>query len=164
MTFQLLPATLADAPLLTAICLVAKQGVGYRDDWMALWSEELTVSADYVRQHWVRKAVDAAGRSHGFAGMRLADDGVAELDYLFILPGSQRLGLGQQLLEAALAAARDSDCRLLSLYAEPAAEAFYRRLGASVLEIVPVPMPDAPERVLPRMAWQLQNSAQGNLK
>ena len=164
MTFQLLPAVVDDAPLLTAICLVAKQAVGYRDDWMALWSEDLTVTADYVRHHWVRKAVDGMGRSHGFVGMKYEADGMAELDYLFILPGSQRLGLGQQLLEASLDAARAHGCRTLSLYAEPSAESFYLRLGASVQSIIPVPMPDAPERVLPRMAWQLQNSAQGNLK
>jgi GNAT superfamily N-acetyltransferase len=164
MTFQLLPAAVDDAPLLSAIALVAKQGVGYPDGWMASWSEELTVTADYVRHHWIRKAVDEFGRSHGFIGMQRAADGAADVDYLFILPASQRLGLGRQLLAAALDAAREQGCRTVRLSAEPSAESFYRRLGASVQSIIPVPMPGAPERVLPRMAWQLQDTAQGNLK
>ncbi len=54
---DVLPALAEDAPLLSEICVAAKEYWGYPEEWMGKWSHLLTVTPGYIQDHSVYKAV-----------------------------------------------------------------------------------------------------------
>jgi ribosomal protein S18 acetylase RimI-like enzyme len=77
----------------------------------------------------VRVAVDAAGRRLGFSVVLPVEDGMCELDDLFVEPDSMGLGVGRLLVEDVAARAAAEGARLLNVIANPRAVGFYERLG-----------------------------------
>jgi ribosomal protein S18 acetylase RimI-like enzyme len=71
------------------------------------------------------------GRIAGFAVV-LDQDGVAELDGLFIEPELWRQGIGTALVEEAVHAARNRGLSLMTVVANPSAKEFYERCGFRV--------------------------------
>jgi GNAT superfamily N-acetyltransferase len=67
----------------------------------------------------------------GFAAI-LDDHGRAELDGLFVEPALWRRGVGSALIEAATHEARRRGLSLLTVVANPAAEAFYSSCGFTI--------------------------------
>jgi ribosomal protein S18 acetylase RimI-like enzyme len=78
-------------------------------------------------------ALDAAGAALGCVGLRpLAEDGVCEMKRLYVRPPGRRLGVGNRLVAAIIAAAEErgyAEMRLDSLPSMTAAVALYRRFG-----------------------------------
>lgn len=164
MACPLVRALPEDAPLLSAIARVAKQSVGYPDAWMACWVEALTVPRAALAAGLGWKAVDARGVCCGF--VCLAEGGVTGewvVDFLFVLPGVQRQGLGRKRLARARDEALQRGAHRLVLDADPTAEAFYLSQGAKREGATPAPMPGQPARHLPRLAWPFKTQAQGKL-
>jgi ribosomal protein S18 acetylase RimI-like enzyme len=78
-------------------------------------------------------ALEAAGAALGCVGLRpLSDDGVCEMKRLYVRPAGRRLGVGNRLVAAIIAAAEErgyAEMRLDSLPSMTAAIALYRRFG-----------------------------------
>ena len=71
------------------------------------------------------------GRIAGFAVI-LDQDGMAELDGLFVAPESWRQGVGSALIEEAVHDARSRGLTLMTVVANPGAREFYERCGFTV--------------------------------
>jgi GNAT superfamily N-acetyltransferase len=123
-------AEASDAGELTRIAHDAKRHWGYSDDWIAQWTSALTVSDDYIVRHDV--FVGEIDREvAGFYALIL-ENGLWQLDHLWVQPSSMGHGLGRQLFEHAVAHLhRLAPGAVLGIEADPNAEAFYRHMGAT---------------------------------
>lgn len=142
-----------EAGALTALARRAKASWNYPPAWLAQWEAELAFDAPYVSAHRVRVA-EVGDALAGVLALEERREGW-EIERLWVDPAAQGLGVGRALVDDALAHAgreRRGDVRVLS---DPHAESFYRRLGATRIGDVPAPMPDAPDRVLPKLVFRL---------
>ena len=154
---QVRAAVGADAQALTELAFRAKAHWQYPKEWMEAWRSELTVTAEYIAQHRVVAAHEGS-RIVAFYGIEFRDK-TALLEHLWVDPAETGTGLGRRLFRLACDDARDHGCVLVELVADPNAEGFYLRQGASrvgevVGEVLGVP------RVLPRMRMVLSGERQ----
>jgi GNAT superfamily N-acetyltransferase len=99
----------------------------YREQ-LAAHPEVFEMPQAFIDNGWVRVAVDAAGRSIGFAVVIPSDDRAHELDGLFVEPAEMRRGVGRALIEDAAERARSRGAIALEVTAGPA-RPFYERAG-----------------------------------
>jgi N-acetylglutamate synthase-like GNAT family acetyltransferase len=76
---------------------------------------------------------EAEGGVLGFAAVVPREDGNAELDALFVEPGSWRRGVGRRLVERCSALARSLGATSLHVVGNPHAEGFYTACGFELL-------------------------------
>jgi GNAT superfamily N-acetyltransferase len=114
---------------LTELCLCSKAHWGYAPETMAKWHDDLRVTADTLRMGPLA-VLRHEDRLVGMVQV-IADDTHAELERLFVAPTHLRQGFGTVLLHWAVDAARANGVATLVIESEPAAEGFYRRLGAT---------------------------------
>jgi predicted N-acetyltransferase YhbS len=86
--------------------------------------------------------------------LELAGD-KASIEHVWISPRCHRQGVGRALVNRALAAAARAGAGEVEVLSDPFAEMFYVKLGARRLDAVPAPMPGAPGRTVPRLAFVL---------
>ncbi|WP_408897382.1 GNAT family N-acetyltransferase [Nocardioides sp. R1-1] len=148
---RLRPARAGEAALLSALALRSKAHWGYDAGFLDACRDELTLRDDELAE---RRTVVAEvdGHLHGFATLEGAPP-VGELGMLFVDPVAIGRGLGAALLTHQLEAARGAGFRLLTLDADPNAEAFYLAHGAR--RVGGVPSGSVPGRVLPRLEVDL---------
>ena len=142
----------ADAPALTDLALRSKRSNGHDDAFVEACREELTVTAEDLREGecWVADE----GGARGFAMLRPGcPDGVGEVHALFVEPDRQRTGIGRALWDRLVERARARGFTELRLDADPAAVPFYRSVGLET--IGESPSGSIPGRMLPRMAGRL---------
>jgi len=155
------PATEKDAEALTALAMVSKRSNGYDDAFMTACVEELRVTPAMLEAHAYWVAED--DRPCGFIGLRVGsgeatgDSAAGEIAALYVHPDRQGRGVGRLLWTAMEREARAMGIRSLRLDADPAAEAFYRRLG--LVTTGTAPSGSIPGRMLPHMRIDL--SAKG---
>ncbi|MEP3046213.1 MAG: GNAT family N-acetyltransferase [Roseibium sp.] len=131
-------ARLDELDALTELCMRSKQSNGYDDGFMAACREELTVRECWVHETdlWVAEAGD--DKPLGCIQLELSEDRTeGELATCFIDPDQQGRGVGRLLFDELMAKARDLDLKRIYLDADPSAEAFYERLGFTVIGRVP---------------------------
>ena len=144
----------SDAHELTSIAFAAKRAWDYPEEWIGLWSDELTVDAGYVETNWVLSAT-AESRIVGWCAVS-EERGEYWLDYCWVLPAVAGKGIGRSLVRHALGYAADSHARSLRVISDPNAEAFYRRLGFRLIG----DYPSRPEgRRLPLLEANVANAA-----
>jgi hypothetical protein len=124
-----------DASILTRIAFAGKAHWGYPDRWMERWREDLTITPEYVHQNEVHVAI-AEGGPAGFYAL-VGEGRRVELEHLWVLP--ERMGKG------------------VGIEADPNAEGFYKRMGASHVGEIVYEI-DGRERVLPLLAMYLYRS------
>lgn len=117
----------ADASELTRIAFAAKRHWNYPEEWIALWSDELSVEPAYVESHWVLAAL-ADSRIVGWCAV-LGERSDYWLDYCWVLPAVAGNGIGHALVQRAVAHAGQLRARTLKVVSDPNAEGFYRRMG-----------------------------------
>jgi ribosomal protein S18 acetylase RimI-like enzyme len=139
----------SEADVLTRVAHEAKASVGYLPSWIAEWRAELTLTPEYVAREHVFVA-DAGHSIAGLASLEMSEGG-AILEHVWVAPGCQRQGVGQALVQHALAEAARAGYESVQVTADPTAVGFYRHLGAVLTNGVPAPMPGEPDRRLPRM-------------
>lgn len=137
-----------DAAVLAELAVAAKRSWGYPDEWMLAWSRSLTIDAEVISTMRVHLAEDAEGEILGFYALAGSGRSV-QLEHLWVQPGQMGRGVGRALVEHALAAAALAGAQELVIESDPNAEAFYRRMGAVRVGMIPAPMPGAPSRTLP---------------
>jgi len=143
----------AEASILSALALRSKAHWGYDADFLAACRDDLILSADDVATSmvYVRDGVNTA---LGFYRLVLQDDGMAELDALFVEPAAMGQGVGKRLWRHAVATATKLGCSEIVLQSDPQAKGFYLAMGAQHAgESESTVMPG---RMLPLMRFQLR--------
>src|SRR5262245_16823724 len=115
------PAAPPEAEALTALALASKRHWGYPQSWLEAWRELLTITPDYLAANVVGCAEDGTGRVVGFYALE-QDGSRLRLESLFLAPSHIGCGLGRQLFEHAVQAARVLGASELLIEADPNAE------------------------------------------
>lgn len=148
-------ARVDEADTLSALCHRSKRHWGYDDAFMALSAPSLMVRADAIADGrvFVAAFADEPARLLGVAELAPMDNGLIDLDKLFVDPPAIGQGAGALLFLRAALAARQSGARTLTILADPNAAAFYQRMGARFRRMAPS---DAiPGRELPFYGFDL---------
>jgi GNAT superfamily N-acetyltransferase len=148
-------ARLDEAEQLTQLALRSKASWRYSQEFMAACRDELTLTAARLAAWdvWVAEVDDMLA---GMIALRLEPDTAkAEIEDFFVEPALQGRGIGTALTGAALTACRLKDVKLVSVDADPNAEAVYRRFGFR--SISRSPSGSIPGRTLPRMELHLSS-------
>ena len=122
-----------DAPKLTDIALTAKRHWGYPEEWIALWTEGLTISSAYILQNQVFTTVHE-GKIIAFTALIQREDAY-EIEHLWVLPEYTGLGIGQKLvlhLKSILFTLNTAGLKVI-VVSDPNAVGFYQKMGATIV-------------------------------
>ena len=142
-----------DADALTHIAFAAKGHWGYPERWMERWREGLIITPDFIRHNEVHVAT-VEGEPAGFYAL-VGRGQRRELEHLWVLPERMGVGLGRALFDHALNRAAALGAEKLGIEADPNAEGFYLRMGATRVGEIVYEL-DGGERVLPLLALDLR--------
>ncbi len=123
-----------EAAVLSAIAWRSKAHWGYDDAFMRACRDELTVSAESLKdssEYWQLAEVD--GRIAGFIGVVPESTDTAEIEALFVEPEFIGGGIGRHLLLAATDAAKARGYTVLVIQSDPDAAGFYEKMGAKLV-------------------------------
>lgn len=137
-----------EAEVLTTIALEAKRYWGYPEHWIQHWEADLTVSADFIREHQVYVA-EVDGEIRGFYAL-CVNGAIAELEHLWVTPECIGSGIGKELFLDAMERAAGLAVRGVEISSDPNAVGFYERMGARQIGEVDSPI-DGQTRKLPRL-------------
>ena len=141
------PARGDEAALLTELALRSKGYWGYDDAFLAACRDELRIEA--ARCDGVHVIVaERDGEVVGYYQLA-GEPPRGELADLFVDPPVIGLGIGRALLADALGRARHLGHELLTIDADPSAEAFYVHAGAA--RVGAIASGSIPGRMLPRL-------------
>ena len=126
---QIVRAKPEDADALTEIAHAAKRHWNYPERWIEAWRDILTMRPEFIAANLAFCAMDD-DNVVGFYVLTTESDGV-RLDHLWIIPAAMRRGIGRALFEHATAQARNSGFDSIKIEADPNAEGFYKRMGAT---------------------------------
>lgn len=135
MNWQLREACVDDAQKLSELALRSKAVWGYSEEFLEACRAELRVApTDISHADWPCIVAISKNpleqRLIGFYLLRTTSALVAELDALFVEPGSLGQGMGRRLLEHALNVLRVHRFKSLEIQSDPGAVGFYERMGA----------------------------------
>jgi GNAT superfamily N-acetyltransferase len=142
-----------EAGVLSALALRSKAHWGYDADFLAACRDELTLTAEDITTSAVY-VCDGSSAPAGFYRLLLQDDGVAELDALFVEPAAMGQGVGKRLWRHAVATAAKMGCWEIVLQSDPQAEGFYLAMGAQRAGVSESTV--MPGRLLPLMRFRLR--------
>ncbi|MDP6952289.1 MAG: GNAT family N-acetyltransferase [Alphaproteobacteria bacterium] len=142
------PARHDEGRLLSAMALRSKGHWGYDADFLDACRDELTVSlAETVRVH------DDGEGPDGFYQLSV-EDGMAEVDMLFVAPGAIGKGVGRALWSDLTDHARRAGAETLRVDSDPHAEGFYRAMGCRPAGRTA--SASIPGRTLPRLSLRVR--------
>ena len=152
MDIQIRRAKPEDADTLTSIAHAAKRHWGYSENWIEHWKDDLTITPEFIIRN--ETFVATIGEEIvGCCAIVLNDSG-AELEHMWIKPERMGAGVGRTLLLYAKDRAAKLNVSALELSADPNAEGFYQRMGATRIGEVRSEIEGQP-RVLPRMRIEI---------
>jgi N-acetylglutamate synthase-like GNAT family acetyltransferase len=152
MGIQIRRARPEEADTLTKLAHVAKRHWGYPEDWIEHWKDDLTITREFI----IRNETFVATIGEEIVGCCaiVLNDSLAELEHMWIKPEHMGAGVGRTLLLHAKHRAVNLKVSALELSADPNAEGFYRRMGATRIGEVRSEIEGQP-RVLPRMRIEI---------
>lgn len=121
-------ASIHDSEDLTEITKKSKAYWGYSDEQIALWSEVLTITKEYMETSSIYKLVVDA-KIIGYYSFIYENKHTVKLDNLFVLPDFIGKGFGKILLDDFLLHINDKGIKKVILQSDPNAEMFYKRFG-----------------------------------
>jgi len=140
-------ASVDEAATLTRLARASKASWGYPEAWLREWGDELTITAEWIRDNTAFVA-ERQGQLVGMVGVGEGGSG-PELAHLWIAPDCQGHGLGRILVDRARGVAIARRWPSLRILSDPYARPFYEHLGAVHVGEVPAPAEGAPNRTLP---------------
>ncbi|EAQ14484.1 MULTISPECIES: GNAT family N-acetyltransferase [Maritimibacter] len=143
------PARPDDLATLGDVAMRSKAHWGYDADFLEACREELSPTAADLGPGLMTWE-DEAPRAVAHVVMA---GGVAELYLLFVAPEAMGQGIGRDLFGWACDYARGEGAERLGLDADPYATPFYEKMGC--VQVGEVPSATWPDRMLPRMEYQL---------
>jgi GNAT superfamily N-acetyltransferase len=123
---RLRPASPRDDRRLRAVAEESKSHWGYEPERVREWAAGLDLS----REIWV---AERDGELVAWAAVLAPEEGVCELDDLWVAPDAIGSGIGTALFRHAQARARELGAHALRWEAEPNAVGFYERMGAAAV-------------------------------
>ena len=132
---QVLTAEIADCPTLTKISKAAKAYWGYTQEWLDLWEEDLTITPQLMEKDRIYKLVKG-DEILGFCVIS-EQEGVLEIEHLWIRPEHIGKGLGKFLLQKVLDQVITKSHVTLSVIADPNATGFYEKFGLKTVKYIP---------------------------
>jgi GNAT superfamily N-acetyltransferase len=157
MDIRVIRARPEQAERLTQIAHAAKTYWGYPSQWIELWHNQLTITRQFILQNEVYAAVDDDEAILGFyalsgGGARMV------LEHLWVQPRSLQGGVGRKLFAHAVALAAEQGAEQIEIEADPNAEGFYQKMGATTVGEVTYELEGLP-RSLPLMVYPLRPGA-----
>jgi len=141
-----------EADALTELAHAAKRYWGYPENWIERWRQALTITPDFIANNEMFVAI-SGDEIVGCCALVISDS-VAELEHMWIKPEHMGAGVGRTLFLHAKDRAVNLKVSALELSADPNAEGFYQRMGATRIGEVRSEIERQP-RVLPRMRIEL---------
>jgi len=141
-----------EAGVLTELAHTAKRYWGYPENWIEHWKEDLTITEDFIAGNEAYVAM-IGDEMAGCCALVLGE-AQAQLEHMWIKPERIGTGVGKALFMHVKNRARDLNVPELEISADPNAEGFYQRMGATRVGEVRSEIEGQP-RVLPRMAVSL---------
>ncbi len=144
---------ISDAQQLTTLTLASKSYWGYTPEQIKAWTDDLTITSEYIQSHQVIKLQN----DHtilGYYSTYESSPGQIKLDNLFILPSHIGKGLGKTLLHHCIQKARQLGFQSIELDADPHAESFYHHFGFETIDQIPTSIPG---RFLPVMVLNISS-------
>ena len=154
MTVTVCRARPDEAAVLTDLSIRSKASNGYDAAFMDACRDELTVTPERMRAatYWIALA---EAEPCGCVALGMDEGGTSgEVNAFFVDPGWQRRGVGLLLWQALRTEAKARGLIRLHLAADPAAVAFYERLG--FVTIGAIPSGSIEGRTLPHMTLALK--------
>jgi GNAT superfamily N-acetyltransferase len=121
----------------------AREHWSYSPEFMAWEPEALEVPPEFIT-HAITNVLEYQGRIIGFYVLR-GNGAEMELSRMFVEPDGIGTGCGRRLWEHAVEIARGRGVQVITLDADPNAEPFYQRMGATTVgehDWTPPMMPD----------------------
>lgn len=143
------PARCDEAPSLAELAWAAKAFWHYPRAQLEAWREALSPTAASIAKH-PTTVIEVGGTLAAFCQLRLGAPS-ADLEHLWVHPRHIGQGLGGALLSHALQHLAANGTAVLHIDADPHAEAFYRRRGATRVGAIPAPIKGHPDRVRPQL-------------
>ena len=142
------PAARSDIEILTDLAMRSKASHGYDAAFMAQCREELAIVEKTLseRDVWV---AEAQGKIVGFFALEFPEEGVSEVNPIFVEPDLQKGGVGRALWRKLEERARFAGARAIGLDSDPNAVGFYEKMGCTVIGWSP--SNSIPGRMLPRI-------------
>src|SRR5712691_2450636 len=137
-----------EADALTELAHAAKRYWGYPENWIERWRQALTITPDFIANNEMFVAI-SGDEIVGCCALVISDS-VAELEHMRIKPEHMGARVGRALFLHAKRRAAKQRVPTLALSADPNAEGFYQRMGATRIGEVRSEIEGKP-RVLPRM-------------
>jgi GNAT superfamily N-acetyltransferase len=153
--FSIRDAVSSDAATLTTICFRSKSHWGYPQEYIDLWTDELTITTQMIESFHSFVAIDKTTKMLGFCLLK-TEQLKAEIEALYIDPDAMGQGLGRLLLNHAFEKARHSGCTSAQLASDPNALTFYQYMGG--VQIDEWPSDVIPGRALPVLRFELNTS------
>jgi N-acetylglutamate synthase-like GNAT family acetyltransferase len=153
MDIQIRRARPDEADVLTEIARAAKRHWGYPENWIEHWQDDLTITPDFITANEMYVAL--AGEEIAGCCALVMRDSLAELEHMWIRPAHMGNGVGRTLFKQIVERATQLKATSLELSADPNAEGFYQRMGATRIGEVRSEIEGQP-RVLPRMSVNLE--------
>ncbi len=148
MNLQIRRAKPEEADILTEIAHAAKRHWGYPENWIQHWKADLTITPEFIKDNEMYVAMNGAEIA-GCCAIAFSDS-LAELEHMWIRPEHIGTGVGRALFLHVKERAANLEIPVLELSADPNAEGFYERMGATRIGEVRSESEGQP-RVLPRM-------------
>src|SRR5258706_77013 len=147
MNVQIRRAKPEEAGILTEIAHAAKRHWGYPENWIQHWKAGLKITPEFIAENEMYVAMNGAEIA-GCCAISFSES-IAELEHMWIRPEHIGTGVGRALFLHVKK--RTADLKIpLELSADPNAEGFYERMGATRIGEVRSEIEGQP-RVLPRM-------------
>jgi N-acetylglutamate synthase-like GNAT family acetyltransferase len=140
-----------EAGALTALIRESKRHWGYDESLMSLWSDELSLTPEFIRGNPVYMA-EVHGVAAGVYAL-VRERGLASLEHMWVHPEATSRGVGRQLFGHAVETAGRMGVDEIEIVSDPNAEGFYRRMGARRDGAVPS---RPPGRELPRLVYRIR--------
>ncbi len=154
MDIQIRRALPDEAAVLTEIAHAAKRHWGYPEKWIEHWKDDLTITPDFIASNEMYVAV--TGEEIAGCCALVMRDSLAELEHMWIRPEHMGNGVGRALFQQIVERATTQNAKVVELSADPNAEGFYQRMGATRIGEVRSEIEGQP-RVLPRMSVDLES-------
>jgi GNAT superfamily N-acetyltransferase len=147
-------ATVNEQRELTQLCVRATMCSGYDEAFIDRVMPGLTITVPLIAGGCVQVAERGPGEVVGVVTVTTTSlQGIALLYGIYVDPAHWRCGVGRMLFEAAATRVKALKAGALMIYAEPSAEGFYKRMGAT--RIGEGPFYYSPEIVLPYLIYIL---------
>jgi len=144
-------ANISDAEQLTTLTLASKSYWSYTPEQIRAWTNDLTITADYIQKHQVFKLENDHAILGYYSTYESSPDQI-KLDNLFIHPSHIGHGFGKKLLNHCIQEAKQQGYGTIELDADPHAESFYSHFGFKTIGQIPTAIP---ERFLPVMTLEI---------